>query len=210
MVQALAVDNEPEPFWTGADEVYRVGQWMSQVGWSDAWGAVAPVSQLNGPSGLWVEERVLGPLGVDRPDAWITDCLNTYRASVKMRAAVEGVYAPFARAHALPPAELAPHPSEAQIVREGIDENLLRLRRELTLAAPDVIVTLGNAALRVLRKLLGDAAAPTKLSVGDYGTELSANLDGHGMSWLPLAHPAAPQPYKVAHETWMAGRPATP
>jgi hypothetical protein len=29
-----------------------------------------------------------------------------------MRAAVEDVYEPFARVHALPPAELAPHPSE--------------------------------------------------------------------------------------------------
>lgn len=94
---------------------------MSQVGWSDAWGTVAPVSHLNGPSGLWVEERILGPLGVARADAWITDCLNTYRGSVKMRAAVDDVYEPFARAHALPPAELAPHPSEAQVVSEGID-----------------------------------------------------------------------------------------
>ena len=71
-------------------------------------------------------------------------------------------------------------------------------------------MTLGNAALRVLRKLLGDAAAPTKLTVADYGTELSVNLNGQGMSWLPLAHPAAPGPYQVAHETWMASRPAAP
>ena len=34
-------------------------------------------------------------------------------------------------------------PTDAQIVSEGIDQNLARLRRELT-AAPDVIVTLGN------------------------------------------------------------------
>lgn len=210
VVQALAVDNEPEPFWTGADEVHRVEQWMSQVGWSDAWGAVAPVSQLNGRSGLWVEERILGPLGVARADAWITDCLNTYRASVKMCDAVEDVYTPFARAHELPHAELAPHPSEAQIVSEGIDQNLARLRRELAAAAPDVIATLGNAALRVLRELLGDAAAPTKLNLADYGAELSANLNGHGTSWLPLAHPAAPRPYQVAHEAWMARRAAVP
>ena len=208
VVQALAVDNEPEPFWTGADEVHRVEQWMSQVGWSDAWGTVAPVTHLNGPSGLWVEERILGPLGVARADTWITDCLNTYRASVKMLAAVEEVYEPFARAHRLPPAELAPHPSEAEIVSEGIERNLVRLHRELTTAAPDVIVTLGNAALRVLRNLLGDDAAPVKLTVADYGTELPARFKGHAMSWLPLAHPAAPGPYQEAHETWMTRRPA--
>lgn len=59
VVQAL-VDNEPEPFWTGADEVHRVEEWMSQVGWSDAWGAVAPVSHLNGcrVSGLRSEYSV--------------------------------------------------------------------------------------------------------------------------------------------------------
>lgn len=159
-------------------------------------------------SGLWVEKRILGPLGVDRADAWITDCLNTYRASVAMRAAIEDVYEPFARVHAPPPAELASHPSEAQIVSEGIDQNLSRLRHELTAAAPDVIVTLGNAALRVLRRLLGEAAALTKLTVADYGTELSVNLNWHRMRWLPLAHPAAPRPYQVAHETWMT-RPTT-
>jgi hypothetical protein len=57
---------------------------------------------------------------------------------------------------------------------------------------------------------LGDATAPTKLTVTDYGTELSANLNGHVMSWLPLAHPAAPGPYQVAHETWMARGPLAP
>lgn len=92
---------------------------------------------------------------------------------------------------------MAPHPSEAQIVSEEIDQNLARLRRELTAAAPDVIVTLGNAALRVLRKPLGHAVAPTKLTVAGYGIELSANFDEHKMSWLPLAHPAAPGPYQV-------------
>lgn len=206
MVQALAVDNEPEPFWAGADEADRVEQWMSQVGWNDAWGTVAPVSHLNGPSGLWVEERVLGPLRVARADTWITDCLNTYRASVKMLTAVEEVYEPFARTHRLPTAELAPHPSEAQIVNEGIDPNLVRLRRELTTAAPDLIVTLGNAALRVLRNLLGDDAAPVKLTGANYGTELPATFNGHRMNWLPLAHPAAPAPYQQAHETWRARR----
>jgi hypothetical protein len=35
------------------------------------------------------------------------------------------------------------------------------------------------------------------LTVADYGSELSANLNGHGMSWLPLAHPAAPGPYQT-------------
>lgn len=206
LVQALAVDNEPEPFWTGADEISRVEQWMSEVGWNAGWGSVEPVSQLNGPSGLWVEERILAPLGVARTDAWITDCLDTYRASVKMRAAVEDVYQPFAREFTLPEAELASHPSEAQIVGEAIGRHLDRLHGEIATAAPDVIVTLGNAALRVLRELLGDSAAPTKLSVPGYGTERSASINGGQLTWWPLAHPAAPASYQAAHGDWIAGR----
>ena len=94
----------------GGDEVHRVEQWMSQVGWSDAWGAVAPVSHLHGPSGLWVEERILGSLGVPRSDAWITDCLNTYRASVKTRAAVEDVHE-----RSLAPMHCHPGPGSASV-----------------------------------------------------------------------------------------------
>ena len=75
-------------------------------------------------------------------------------------------------------------PRKLRSSSEGISQNLDRLRLELTAAAPDVIVTLGNAALRVLRKLLGDDTAPTKLTPADYGTELSANLNGRRLRWL--------------------------
>lgn len=80
-VTALAVDNEPTPFWDGADQEARIESWKSAVRWAAAWGAVAPVGALNGPSGAWVADRVLRPLGVARGEAWITDCLDTYRAS---------------------------------------------------------------------------------------------------------------------------------
>jgi hypothetical protein len=35
-IAALAVDNEPEPFWDGLDEEARIARWRHAVGWSTA------------------------------------------------------------------------------------------------------------------------------------------------------------------------------
>jgi len=206
-LQALAVDNEPEPFWTGADEIARVDAWKHDRQWRTEWGTVEPAAGLNGPSGQWVQKRILDQFGVDRSAAWVTDCLDTYRASVNMRAAVDTVYQPFARTHQLPIAELAAHPSENQIVNEALGSHLVRLRRELATAAPDAVVTLGNAALRVFRALLDRPSGPTTLSVGEtYGDLCNVTVDGVEVRWFPLAHPAAPQVYQHAHLAWMNRR----
>jgi len=205
LVRALAVDNEPEPFWTGVDQADHLSRWKLDVDWSDAWGKVTPAAELNGPSGTWVEQRVLSPLALNRDSAWITDCLDTYRSSVGMLAAVGSVYTPFAASRDLPAADLVPHPSEQQIVTESVGGHLGRLRRELVAARPSIIVTLGNAALRVLRALLDSPDGPTKLSPGsEYGTSHLVRIAGRPLRWLPLAHPAAPKPYQVAHSSWLA------
>ncbi len=62
-------------------------------------------------------------------------------------------------------------------------------------------MSLGNAALRVMGKLL--SAGPDRLEVDGYGTRLNGGLDGRAVEWLPLAHPAAPQRYQEAHRAWM-------
>ena len=70
-IRAMAVDNEPEPFWTGADEAVRLAHWKAEVRFSHTWGEVHGVGALNGSSGLWVEENVLKPLAAKREDAWM-------------------------------------------------------------------------------------------------------------------------------------------
>lgn len=205
LVRALAVDNEPEPFWDGADQDARIVGWKAAVGWQDDRGEVAaPVGDLNGSSGRLVDAHVLVPLGAERGDAWITDCLDTYRASTGMRKAVEEVYEPFAAEHELPSASLASHPSEGQIVAEATGQHLGRLRTELATAVPELVVTLGNAALRVFRALLEAPDGPRKLAADDYGIRFAVAVGGRSLVWLPLAHPAAPKPYQVAHSAWMS------
>ena len=75
------------------------------------------------------------------------------------------------------------------------------------MAKPEVIVTLGNAALRVLRELLFALGGPDALHAdADYGKELLVTVAGVTARWLPLVHPAAPKPYQVAHAAWVAAR----
>lgn len=203
-VRALPVDDEPEPFWNGEDADARVERWRETVGWRRELGEAAAPPGLNGSSGSWVDERILQPLGATRADAWITDCLDTYRASTGVTKAVSTVYDEFARRHDLPTARLATHPTETQIVTEALEHQRERLGEDLGVARPSVIVTLGNAALRVLRSLLDERRAPAKLSAGEsYGEPVDLALDGRPVHWWPLAHPAAPKPYQDAHARWI-------
>ena len=45
MVQALAVDDEPEVFWDGADAEERIARWRRDVGWQRGWGRVTSSGQ---------------------------------------------------------------------------------------------------------------------------------------------------------------------
>lgn len=207
-IRALAVDDEPTPFWTGHDEEARVQRWVESVGFRASWGKVRGVGRLNGSSGLWVEREVLAPLGIAMAGAWITDCLDTYRASTGVGRRLADTYEPFARNVGLPSAVLPSHPSEDDIVREARTEHLGRLRHELRACTPELIVTLGNAALRVMRDLVEVETAPNRLHVPSYGARLACRLEGRSLAWLPLAHPAAPAVYQEAHGRWRSRLPS--
>ena len=207
-VKAVAVDNEPEPFWTGTDQDERVAAWTKAVGFIEGkHGRVSPVGELNGSSGCWVDDNVLRPLKVGRSDAWITDCLDTYRCSEALAKRLEDTYSEFAVEAGLPASVLSPHPGEDEIVAEALQEHRQRLLQELEAARPSMVVTLGNAALRVFRGLVAESdreRPPTKLSAGPdaYGLVLEVSLGEKRLKWLPLAHPAAPKTYQEAHSRW--------
>jgi len=44
LIQAVAVDNEPEPFWTGADERERIEAWLGRVSFHDDWAGWNPAA----------------------------------------------------------------------------------------------------------------------------------------------------------------------
>jgi hypothetical protein len=154
---------------------------------------------------------VLAVLNATRADAWITDCLDTYRASTGVAAAIATIYAPFARSLGLVPADVRSHPNEAQIVADSTASHLDRLCSELETCRPDIVVTFGNAALRVMRRLVVEPPALMKLAADDsYGRRLAVDAGGRTCMWIPLAHPAAPKPYQIAHERWQAANRSNP
>jgi uracil-DNA glycosylase len=206
-ISALAVDNEPEVFWDGSDEEKIIAHWRDTVGFEPTWGSIEAAGKLNGSSGRWVNENILIPLQVSRQDAFLTDCLNTYRISLAGAERVSDTYARLAVQYNLPAANLQPHPNENDIVKEALAVHQARLIEEVQAAQPDKIVTLGNAALKVIRQIstLLSNIAPQQLSPDRelYGKHYPIDIGGlSNIEWWPLAHPAAPNTYQETHRYW--------
>jgi uracil-DNA glycosylase len=201
-VQALAVDDEPTPFWDGSEHEAQLERWKHCVGFDERWGRVVATSKFNGTSGRELLAGVLKPLRASAGEVWTTDCLDTYRGSVAGAVRLDDTYNPWARAAGLLPAAVRRHPSEADIVREALVLHRARLLRELQAARPDLVITLGNAALRVLRSLLGAEDLPIFLTLEQYGVQHTIRAGGRSVRCLPLAHPAAPARFRAAHAHW--------
>lgn len=209
-IKAIAVDNEPEVFWTGHDEVQRIEEWRHSVGWQASWGTVEPVGSLNGSSGVWVRDRVLCPLHLRRDQVWMGDCLDTYRLSKGATTRIKDTVIPAFAVLNVDPPDLLPHPAEDEIVRESLASHTDRLQSLINAVNPRQLITLGNAALRIIRDLVvADVTAPTRLSVDPhrYANPVSVRFkSGRPAEWLPLAHPASPRPYQLAHDRWIESR----
>lgn len=202
-VRALAVDNEPEVFWDGADAAARVKAWEAEQ-FDPAWGEIRPAT-LNGPSGRWLYEHVLDPMKAAGVDShFITDCLTTYRLSTGAAARIDDTYRPFAETQPdLPPVSLPPHPTENKIVTETLASEATRLMRQLEAARPRLVLTLGNAAARVLAALAG-SDQPGQLRAGKYGTAQDVLLGKHNVRWLAMVHPATPPKWQDRHREWLS------
>ena len=86
-------------------------------------------------------------------------------------------------------------------------DHLGRIADELRDAEPTTIVTLGNAALRVMRELLPTRTASSRdcRHVRTVGV-CASSLDGRKIAWYPLVHPGGRGPVKEAHAEWTALR----
>jgi uracil-DNA glycosylase len=209
--KALIVDNEPEVFWDGAGTADLFERWQRDVRFDDhPWGRIAlPEAGHNGPSGQWLRDNILAPLGHSRTDCWITDCLDTARLNPGQQHRLKETYLRVSGRLGLPTPNMEPTPTgENSIVREARDGHLERLSRELHTARPELILTLGNAALRVLRLLVEiDSGDPGPgLAEPSYGAEVRARLGARPVRWLPLVHPRSGEripKWRQIHMRWV-------
>lgn len=74
-MRALAVAPEPSPCWDGEDQHEWLALWVSDVGWREEWGQVAPAGRVGGSSGQLVRERVLRPQGLSLNKVWLTEAV---------------------------------------------------------------------------------------------------------------------------------------
>jgi hypothetical protein len=89
----------------------------------------------------------------------------------------------------LQPHVLPAHPDERAIISQALDLHADRLRAEFAEASPEVVLTLGNAALRVLRTVLDAREPPERLSPADYGRPTVVRAASRVLRWYALAHP---------------------
>jgi len=201
----LAVDNEPTVFWNGSDADQRVDAWQAKY-FDPSWGEVSTAT-LNGPSGSWLRSNILDPLrAAGAVSHFITDCLTTYRLSSGASARLIDTYEPMVRqTSGLPSANLLPHPIEAQIVREALKYQAERLTAQIAAARPRVVVTLGNAASRVIAGL-SQTGGTGKLTQDGYGEPSTLYISGAQSVWIALVHPATPAVWQARHQEWLAGK----
>lgn len=206
-VPALPVDNEPYPFWDGSGMDHFVERWRSEW-FRPEWGTVRP-SRLNGSSGRRLHTRWLAPLGVAVDDYFVTDCLPTSMMSDGVEGVVtgEGVYAALAEELGLPAVDMRQHPSENAIVA-GAESQHDRLRRQVEASGASTIVTLGNAAARVVAAMSGQAGGA--LDETTYEEPRLATIGDRNLTWHALVHPAVRAPWVERHDQWILGRRTEP
>lgn len=193
-VQALAVADEPEPFWTGADEQEQVAAWLRSVHAQPEWGLVRPAGRFNGSSGRHIDKQYLGPMGASRGDVWVSDIVNTYFSSSNGAVAIASRYEPVAAALDLPRAQLPARPSTEALIRLAVEQHRDRLIGELEEAEPEHVLTIGNEPLAALWEVgvapMRVEARLGRLSVAAYGRRIPVRLpNGHACLLHPLAHP---------------------
>lgn len=215
-VSALAVDNEPWPFWDGETDgvrAARVRDWKDAVGWSDKWGTATDAGPVNGSSGRWLRERVLEPLDLRYDRVWLTDALpifHVHRGRGTQGEAMLDRYDRWALEHGLHEHDLPTRPPVNELVATAVSDHSERLRDELRQSGARLIISLGNEALAVLRQLVDEEdELPRKLVRDvDYGHVRQASLDGRRFAVRPLLHPGQrAQHWRLAHSQWVSDIP---
>ena len=183
IVRALGVASEPYIFWRGekGEEI------VSRIEVPAEAGCLVPAGRaLNGPSGRSIDEDFLGPLGLDRSEAWLCDivphsCMNPGQAR-----AMRERYQPAARRLGLPPEDWAPVPKVP-----AKDARRREIAAELRESKAEIVVTLGDMPLRWF-----GAAYGARRRLGEYGGESESygalhdiEMGGRSMKLLPLVHP---------------------
>ncbi len=220
-VSAMAVDVEPEVFWTGDGADGLVERWKDSVGFveGDEAGCDGYASARgNGPSGRTLL-GYLEALGVAPEETAFLDVYPVFvvhRSSGSQGRAVARDYDPVASSlgpSGREPSTLPTRPSAKVLPRQAADRFGGWLRESLAELRPDIVITLGQESWDALAQVDGIALANGHSSLADskqhYGEPGGIDVASTTITWFPLVHPgllSKNAEWKRIHEQWQPAR----
>lgn len=205
-VQALAVASEPTIFWRG-DGVAEI---LANISIPEECGYLLPAhSNLNGPSGIVLDEKFLAPLKVDRANSWLSDLLPESRLNPSQLKAIAREYLPLANAGIVPQVTIPPVPKQF-----ADDRRIDQLIDEVITSKAEFLVTLGDIPLKEFVSRFEPKwkhLAFFGQTIEEYGKAHPMMIDGHKIELIPLVHPrqagrlgASSQSWGKLHDNWVA------
>jgi hypothetical protein len=146
-VQALAVASEPEIFWTGKG----VEKIIADILIPEELGKLVPANKnLNGPSGMALDDLFLKPLGYSRKEAWLCDLLPESRVNPGQKKVLKKYYSnDIVQKYNLPHATI-PEFDENEI-KENSEQRQLEIQIELEKSSANTIILLGDLPICILQ-----------------------------------------------------------
>jgi uracil-DNA glycosylase len=204
VVNAMAVASEPYIFWRGdgVDEIVNRIDIPPEVG-----KLVPAPANLNGPSGIALDELFLTPLGLDRKDAWLCDLVPHSCVNPSQAKAIQRSYEPLREQYGLPAPSIPPVPTVL-----ADDNRRSEILGELRDSQAETLILLGDQPIKWFLNHFDDRWA-TLSDFEPYGQCRRTRIDGMVIDVLPLVHPrqaarlgASSKHWHDAHQSWLASK----
>lgn len=186
-VTALAIASEPEIFWTGTD----AEKIISAIKIPDELGKllIPTDKNLNGPSGVVLDKKILAPLRLDRTSTWLCDLLPESRVNEQQRKAIDKHYtAEIIREFNLPQATV-PNFNKAELNSKQRREEILY---ELEKSQADTLILLGDLPLYWFLRFHDKRFSKLSLfgeTIESYGKPIETKINNKNYNIIPLCHP---------------------
>ena len=204
-VAALAVASEPYIFWRGDDAQAIVGNIQIPA----SLGRLIPAApNLNGPSGIALDQKFLYPLGLERSDAWLCDLVPHSCLNDRQDKAIKRAYLPVAALYGLPNVTVPLEPEQ-----KADDQRRQEIISELEQSQAEILLLLGDDPIYwFLRPFDNRWHLLSDFGKNDaaYGKLHEVYLNGKQYQVLPLVHPrqagalgAHSGQWRALHERWI-------
>jgi hypothetical protein len=202
VVRALAVASEPSIFWKGdnADKI------ISKIKIPTELGKLLPANKnMNGPSGIALDELFLKPLGYTREESWLCDLLPYSRMNISQKKALQNNYtAGMIKKYGLNQYSI-PEFSKNELNSESRRKEILQ---ELKQSKAKKIMLLGDLPIKYfLTHFIEDGKKVNALidfgtTISKYGKYQKFTIDGIAYEVLPLVHPRQAGALGRHSQTW--------